>query len=493
MSKNNKKLEWQLVSQKGVNFENLLISLMARGYIDLSKKKINKFGPTYATGYRQIDAHRDILKKDCGRFLKRAKILERKKPGSILKSYQDYDKLMVRVEKFADSFFKKDFSKYQNFKLADLFERFAEIAGLTAWYAYNYYFYQYLGDDFYEILKQKEKDIGRQAEIFEILTQGTEFSVMQKEQKDLLLLTKKIKSQKLPLSGNEVKNLINRHIAKYSYTGFHYFRGDFYSYDYFIKRIKQRLQIDFESQLEKILRLEKDNKNWLTLAKKINLSQKEIILAKTLKQMAYCTNRFDEVSNYLYSSAQGLLKEVSVRLGITYKELIEMEKMEIIGALKENKKLKADFRKLLKERIRDSALIMIGGEVEILSSQKLLAYKKQELKSEISYLNIKQLKGQPASAGRAIGRAVLVFSIGDLGKVKKGDVMIAKSTVPSFVPAMEKASAVIAEVGGLLSHAAIVSRELGKPCIVGVNRATEVLKDGDLVEVDATKGVVKKL
>ena len=71
--------------------------------------------------------------------------------------------------------------------------------------------------------------------------------------------------------------------------------------------------------------------------------------------------------------------------------------------------------------------------------------------------------------------------------------MVAKSTVPSFVSAMERASAILTEIGGLLSHAAIVSRELKTPCIVGIDNITEILKDGDLVKVNATKGTVKKL
>ena len=66
-------------------------------------------------------------------------------------------------------------------------------------------------------------------------------------------------------------------------------------------------------------------------------------------------------------------------------------------------------------------------------------------------------------------------------------------TNPTYVPAMQKAAAVITDEGGLLCHAAIVSRELKVPCIIGTKVATKVLKDGDRVEVDAKKGVVKIL
>ena len=80
-----------------------------------------------------------------------------------------------------------------------------------------------------------------------------------------------------------------------------------------------------------------------------------------------------------------------------------------------------------------------------------------------------------------------------INKVKLGDILVAKMTRPDYVPAMRRAAAIVTNEGGMTCHAAIVSRELGIPCIVGTKIATKVLKDGDLVEVDAEKGIVKKI
>ena len=66
-------------------------------------------------------------------------------------------------------------------------------------------------------------------------------------------------------------------------------------------------------------------------------------------------------------------------------------------------------------------------------------------------------------------------------------------TFPNFISAMEKAAAFVTDEGGILCHAAIVAREMKKPCIIGTKIATQVLKDGELVEVDASKGIVRKL
>ena len=85
----------------------------------------------------------------------------------------------------------------------------------------------------------------------------------------------------------------------------------------------------------------------------------------------------------------------------------------------------------------------------------------------------------------------------DLGKkireMNKGDVLVSGSTGPEMIRACHKAGAIITEEGGICSHAAIVSRELKIPCIIGTKIATKLLKDGDEVEVDANKGVVKIL
>lgn len=81
----------------------------------------------------------------------------------------------------------------------------------------------------------------------------------------------------------------------------------------------------------------------------------------------------------------------------------------------------------------------------------------------------------------------------DMPKMRPGDILVSIATDPDIVPAMKKASAIVTEQGGITSHAAIVSRELGIPCVIGTKIATRVLKDGDKVVVDATRGIVKKL
>ena len=100
------------------------------------------------------------------------------------------------------------------------------------------------------------------------------------------------------------------------------------------------------------------------------------------------------------------------------------------------------------------------------------------------------LRGQGASPGVASGKVVIIRDVKDTGSVKEGDILVTKMTSPDMVPAMQKVAAIITDEGGLTCHAAIVSRELGTPAIVGTKTATNVLKTGQLITVDGEKGLV---
>jgi len=104
-----------------------------------------------------------------------------------------------------------------------------------------------------------------------------------------------------------------------------------------------------------------------------------------------------------------------------------------------------------------------------------------------------EIRGTIAFAGTIRGTARIVKSALESDKVKKGDILVAPMTFPSLIMAMQRAAAFVTDEGGLTCHAAIVAREMHKPCIVGTKHATQVLKDGDMVEVDAERGIVKKL
>ncbi|GEM_PF-6079371 len=107
--------------------------------------------------------------------------------------------------------------------------------------------------------------------------------------------------------------------------------------------------------------------------------------------------------------------------------------------------------------------------------------------------DLKEVSGSVANKGNATGRVTIVISSADFSKVQKGDVVVASMTRPEFAPIFPLCAAIVTNEGGVTCHAAIISRELKIPCVIGTRIATQVFKDGDVVEVDADKGVVRKL
>jgi len=132
------------------------------------------------------------------------------------------------------------------------------------------------------------------------------------------------------------------------------------------------------------------------------------------------------------------------------------------------------------------------GKIYIVQSRAVTTIKpKKEEVAEVEEGEI-LVKGLGASPGIGIGRVKIVLKKEDINKVEEGDVLVTVMTTPDMVPAMRKASAIVTDEGGYTCHAAIVSRELGVPAVVGTGNATKVLKDGMIVTVDGEKGVVYK-
>jgi pyruvate,water dikinase len=142
-----------------------------------------------------------------------------------------------------------------------------------------------------------------------------------------------------------------------------------------------------------------------------------------------------------------------------------------------------------------------GGELYIVQSRPITTLQAEKrakkkgkkegtLKPKAGKLGKLLVEGIGASPGTVSGPVKVVPSIKDIGKVKEGDILVTRMTSPDWVPIMRKSKAIITDEGGKTCHAAIVSRELGIPCVVGTYKATKVLKDHMMVTVDGAKGKV---
>jgi len=142
---------------------------------------------------------------------------------------------------------------------------------------------------------------------------------------------------------------------------------------------------------------------------------------------------------------------------------------------------------------QDIEWAIVDGEFYILQSRPITTIKgvgKAPAQEDRGERGVVLLEGQGASPGIASGRVVIVRDIKDTGMIREGDILVAKMTNPDMVPAMRKVHAIITDEGGMTCHAAIVSRELGTPAVVGTKKATKLLKQGQMVTVDGEKGLV---
>jgi phosphohistidine swiveling domain-containing protein len=145
----------------------------------------------------------------------------------------------------------------------------------------------------------------------------------------------------------------------------------------------------------------------------------------------------------------------------------------------------------LRERFSASALYFEDNQMHLLYAsdvdelEKLIALGHTE--------NLSEIKGMIGYKGKAEGRCRIILDPFQTTEFLQGDILVTGMTRPEFMPLMRKAGAIVTDAGGILCHAAITARELQTPCIIGTEIATKVLKDGDMVEVDADKGIVRKL
>lgn len=99
-------------------------------------------------------------------------------------------------------------------------------------------------------------------------------------------------------------------------------------------------------------------------------------------------------------------------------------------------------------------------------------------------------RGTPASPGVAVGLIRVVSRTEELPKVRMGDILVVKSSNPAWTVGIVKAAALVCETGGIISHVAIIAREMGIPCVVAVDNATGIFKDGQRIKVNGNEGVI---
>ncbi len=346
------------------------------------------------------------------------------------------------------------------------------------------------------------------AEVFSILTTPPHESLARAEEIALLKLTEALAAdtvtwrllEREPIEtiarawnrfSPSSQKLIMAHYKEWRWVPYTY-NGPAYTLDYYVQVLAglAREKIDvaeklrgFAAQKNTVVREQKKYRRQLRITEPMwryfTIAQ-EIIYLKGLRKDCLYRGGF---------ARDLILKEVAKRVAATVMQVKYLTPDEVVTTLRRG----TLDPHVVNERQKCSVLAMRRGKVTIYVGDRAHAFlAKHTFEKEVVQV-ASELRGTCACPGSAKGRVKIVNLPEEMSKMQVGDIMLAHTTFPSLVPAMKKAAAIVTEDGGITCHAAIVSRELKIPCIVGIKTLTKALQDGDMVEVDATGGVVKKI
>ncbi len=394
----------------------------------------------------------------------------RKKWTSLLKKF---DTVMQKIEKtnlkkLGD---KELIELYDDFYARYLDEFGVVMAPMDAFSMHTNAFFE---PELKEFLKKRGKE-NRFFEVYSILTAPVENSFLGREEKDLFLILKEKKQNK------NIQKMLESHQKKYFWIQNNY-------------AVQKKLPASFFEQRLKELENKKIEEKFAEVKKQKEKIIEELSMPQHIIDYVRITELFcwiqDERKKYVMISnwyQRLFFEEVGRRLNIPVEEM----EYTVYPELREmliNKKID---RKLLKKRQEGCMHIRTGDDAYKIFTDSAVdeIFETIFVKKETT----NKVKGMCASPGKAVGIVKIIRKTHDMINMKQGDVLVASMTRPEMVPAMKKAAAIVTDEGGVTSHAAVVSREMGIPCVIGTKNATKVLKDGDKVEVDATKGTVRIL
>ena len=401
--------------------------------------------------------------------------------GKIFLKKKSIDNYFRIVEKFCreyDSFYKElrkaNFRKLSNLALLKYVEKSVKL-----WSYAIGIFKVTQAEGMHYLVKELEKSVSKKDAL--ALMTPVELDEVNKELIDWQKILIKPFSRKM----------INSHLEKYPWlVFFHSTRQEAQD------TINERFRQDKKN---------KKLKNIIAEKKKLRQEQAKIIKKyNNIKQLVDVLQKFALARMRIKSLWAGsdyncipLFEEIGKRTG---ESIVNLEKIyllkDIHAVLIRGKKLSEKERK---DRKKSFAVLWKNNRAIYKSGIQAEKLAKRELKELYEIAKTNEIKGISANSGIARGVAKILLS-GDIENARrlrkefrKGQILVTQMTQPNVMDIAGKASALVTNEGGLLSHAAIISRELKIPCLVGTHVATDVIKDGDLVEVDADKGVVKIL
>ena len=405
----------------------------------------------------------------------------------LLFSYEKAKKHIKKVEflsnkakECANFFYVNNLEKTSNEELLKKYNKTIRAYGISFVYGFITWCSQILQDHTLMILKKYRKELKEidldERKAFGILVTSDKLTAYTEKEKALDELSKKYKRK----SSSALKKDIKQFLEKYQWVGYDY-GGPAMTYDEVMKIIRGR------ELTKKGLITKKD------IMKACSFKSSEKGVFEIFSELSFIKDMRNSCDDFVHFCLDFFYTEVGRRYRLSKEEVRFLWPEELEKLLKNEEKYSKDY---LHKKMKYSAAntYLVGGLKSYYIGEEAKKFlKKIGIKIEEKIKKLDKIEGTPASTGIVKGRVKTIQSFGDLDKVKKGDVLVTHMTSPRYMSAITKSCAIVTDEGGLTSHAAIIARELRKPCVVGTKIATKVLKDGDLVKVDANKGIIRKI
>ncbi|MDE1847809.1 MAG: hypothetical protein KGH61_02565 [Candidatus Micrarchaeota archaeon] len=336
-----------------------------------------------------------------------------------------------------------------------------------------------------ELKEAIAKELGGNSDVESLmiaLTTPDRRNVPYEEQVSLLKIAMKMKKSKV---GPDIR----KHVKEYGWLGSRFDVGEPWTEEEVEERGKSiespDVMLGWLEQEE-----EEAKRSFSVIAKRLKPSSKLVELAKMAKEFTWLRTYRTDALNEALGRAKGLIDEIGKRYALPYGYSHYLTVEEILeGRIPSGSEIE--------QRIKKFAFVFTGLKGKVLTGKEVDKIQKfaEETLLGFGAPGGGVVKGivanKPFKAIRGIAK--IINSIEDTSKLKEGEILIATMTEPNFIPAMERASAFVTNEGGILCHAAIVSREMKKPCIIGTGTATRAFESGDEIELDLESGTVKRI
>lgn len=451
----------------------------ADGWGDIILKSGKHLGQYHRSGLVTFEGFHASLYCDGSEWVRLGKLVVKR-----LVSEPHFRKnLIYQIRSHADSLFqwsdsvsKKNLAGFSVKELLQLHREGLRVSGdLYSWAllpVYADFTEGILSNFLIDLLKQRGIDQVRANKAFVLLTTPSKMSYFQREEQELRNIAKMIKHGH---STSAVCEKVKAHVKKWEFLGC-VFLGRPMRATYFTRRLKQILQHIEETStpLHKIA---------------IKLPERELDLFNAVAELTWLKDYRKAALMKYYYTADKVCKALAKRSKIRYRDILMMQESELvqainIGVLPDN----------MRQRHQQCVMVILNGKMPAfiitgVQSKRIVKWLNQGRRIDKQ----SEICGQVAYPGVVRGRVHIIRTEKESRRLKLGEILVTEMTYPDLLPAMRRAAGFVTDTGGITCHAAIVARELKKPCVIGTKIATKVLKDGDRVEVDADKGVVRKI